>query len=281
MSIFELQPYKKIDSVENWFCVKIPVFPSFFFVFLDFFENCWKMFTFYLYNAPRIFTFPSETTPELCCTQTQKKKKTYIIVKSIHSSLRSESKKNNNNHIISGACKLRHKYLFLCKLRQKKKQNVENIKKKNLSLECFFVDLNTKRDNSDIFSTRNTVYNFQVFGHTKSYIIRINLIVSNVVKNTLWINNTINRTVNIKNVPTPQTRPTQFREQIVPSNYNLSPYRRLSSNRTLQYFIFYDTIFLLAFEVQILTKIRQNHEYLNLALNFQGSFEIIFKVGSY
>lgn len=41
---------------------------------------------------------------------------------------------------------------------------------------------------------------FPVFGHTKSYIIRINLIVSNVVKNTLWINNTINRTVNIKNV---------------------------------------------------------------------------------
>ncbi|KAE9534023.1 hypothetical protein AGLY_008759 [Aphis glycines] len=62
-SIFELQPYKKIDSVENWFCVKIPVFPSFFFVFLDFFENCWKMFTFYLYNAPRIFTFTSEITP--------------------------------------------------------------------------------------------------------------------------------------------------------------------------------------------------------------------------
>ncbi|KAE9524048.1 hypothetical protein AGLY_015529 [Aphis glycines] len=37
----------------------------FFFVFLDFFENCWKMFTFYLYNTPRIFTFPSETTPEI------------------------------------------------------------------------------------------------------------------------------------------------------------------------------------------------------------------------
>ncbi|KAE9535791.1 hypothetical protein AGLY_007692 [Aphis glycines] len=35
----------------------------FFFVFLDFFENCWKMLTFYLYNAPRIFTFTSETTP--------------------------------------------------------------------------------------------------------------------------------------------------------------------------------------------------------------------------
>ncbi|KAE9541191.1 hypothetical protein AGLY_004436 [Aphis glycines] len=26
--VFELQPYKKIDSVENWFCIKIPVFPS-------------------------------------------------------------------------------------------------------------------------------------------------------------------------------------------------------------------------------------------------------------
>ncbi|KAE9523242.1 hypothetical protein AGLY_016342 [Aphis glycines] len=62
--LFELQPYKKIDSVENWIFVKIPVFPSFFFfVFLDFFENCWKMFTFYLYNAPRIFTFTSDTTP--------------------------------------------------------------------------------------------------------------------------------------------------------------------------------------------------------------------------
>ncbi|KAE9536922.1 hypothetical protein AGLY_006729 [Aphis glycines] len=35
----------------------------FFFVFLDFFENCWKMLTFYLYNAPRIFTFTSETIP--------------------------------------------------------------------------------------------------------------------------------------------------------------------------------------------------------------------------
>ncbi|KAE9524323.1 hypothetical protein AGLY_015362, partial [Aphis glycines] len=35
----------------------------FFFIFLDFLENCWKMFTFYLYNAPRIFTFTSETTP--------------------------------------------------------------------------------------------------------------------------------------------------------------------------------------------------------------------------
>ncbi|KAF0710657.1 Transposable element P transposase [Aphis craccivora] len=30
---------------------------------LDFFENCWKMLTFYLYNAPRIFTFTSKTTP--------------------------------------------------------------------------------------------------------------------------------------------------------------------------------------------------------------------------
>ncbi|KAE9533998.1 hypothetical protein AGLY_008734 [Aphis glycines] len=59
---------KKIDLVEIWFCVKIAVLP--------------------------IFTFTSETTPILCCTQTQKKtkKKTHIIVKSIHSSLRSESK---------------------------------------------------------------------------------------------------------------------------------------------------------------------------------------------
>ncbi|KAF0763328.1 Uncharacterized protein FWK35_00003819, partial [Aphis craccivora] len=28
--IFDLQPYKKIDLVENWFCVKIPVFLLFF-----------------------------------------------------------------------------------------------------------------------------------------------------------------------------------------------------------------------------------------------------------
>ncbi|KAF0773984.1 hypothetical protein FWK35_00004421 [Aphis craccivora] len=32
----ELQPYKKIVLVKNWFCVKIPVFPSFFFFFLFF-----------------------------------------------------------------------------------------------------------------------------------------------------------------------------------------------------------------------------------------------------
>ncbi|KAE9537342.1 hypothetical protein AGLY_006365, partial [Aphis glycines] len=34
------------------------------------FENCWKMFTFYLYNAPRIFTFTSETTPIILLTLT-------------------------------------------------------------------------------------------------------------------------------------------------------------------------------------------------------------------
>ncbi|KAE9533298.1 hypothetical protein AGLY_009339 [Aphis glycines] len=41
-SVFELQPYKKIDSVENWICVKILVFPSFFFVFLDFLKTVRK-----------------------------------------------------------------------------------------------------------------------------------------------------------------------------------------------------------------------------------------------
>ncbi|KAE9533243.1 hypothetical protein AGLY_009284 [Aphis glycines] len=36
-SVFVLQPYKKIDSVENWFCVKIAVFPSFFFLLFSIF----------------------------------------------------------------------------------------------------------------------------------------------------------------------------------------------------------------------------------------------------
>ncbi|KAE9532605.1 hypothetical protein AGLY_009686 [Aphis glycines] len=62
------------NKSKTGFAVKIPVFPSLFHVFLDFFGNCWKMFTFDLYNAPRIFTFPSETIPKLCCTQTQKQK---------------------------------------------------------------------------------------------------------------------------------------------------------------------------------------------------------------
>ncbi|KAE9526804.1 hypothetical protein AGLY_013452 [Aphis glycines] len=31
--VFELQLYKKINSVENWFCVKIPFFRHFFFLF--------------------------------------------------------------------------------------------------------------------------------------------------------------------------------------------------------------------------------------------------------
>ena len=63
--------------------------PTFFFVFLAFFENCWKMFTFYLYNAPRISTLPSETTPNVwnealfrlvmlyIDTKTKKQKKTH------------------------------------------------------------------------------------------------------------------------------------------------------------------------------------------------------------
>ncbi|KAE9528176.1 hypothetical protein AGLY_012598 [Aphis glycines] len=32
----------------------------------SFFENCWKILAFDLYNTPIIFTLPSETTPELC-----------------------------------------------------------------------------------------------------------------------------------------------------------------------------------------------------------------------
>ncbi|KAF0764618.1 Uncharacterized protein FWK35_00015406 [Aphis craccivora] len=34
---------KKIDVVENWFCVKIPVFPKFFWVFPGAFENYWEI----------------------------------------------------------------------------------------------------------------------------------------------------------------------------------------------------------------------------------------------
>jgi len=54
-----------------------------------------------LYNAPRIFILPSETTPsfklkhyfdKLCCRHT--KKTTHIIIKSIHSSYRSELKRS-------------------------------------------------------------------------------------------------------------------------------------------------------------------------------------------
>ncbi|KAE9527069.1 hypothetical protein AGLY_013717 [Aphis glycines] len=72
----------------NWFCVKIPIFCHFFVVFPDCFENVWTFLTFGLYYAPKIFTLSSETTPELWCTQTR----SHIIVKSIHSSLRSEFK---------------------------------------------------------------------------------------------------------------------------------------------------------------------------------------------
>ncbi|KAF0771078.1 Uncharacterized protein FWK35_00011563 [Aphis craccivora] len=39
MVVFVLKPSKKIDLVENWFCVKIPVFPSLFFLFFSIF---WK-----------------------------------------------------------------------------------------------------------------------------------------------------------------------------------------------------------------------------------------------
>ncbi|KAE9537395.1 hypothetical protein AGLY_006418 [Aphis glycines] len=62
---FQLQLYKKIDLVENWFFVKIHVFPYVFVVFPDFFENYWNFFTFDLNNVPRIFNFQLETTPEV------------------------------------------------------------------------------------------------------------------------------------------------------------------------------------------------------------------------
>ncbi|KAF0747128.1 Uncharacterized protein FWK35_00019579 [Aphis craccivora] len=90
-SIFDLQPYKKIDLVENWFCVKIPVF----LVFLDAFENYWKFFTNFLTFDPKVptrfaflsetgstfqnrSTFTSFTAPKHC----DRHKKTHIIVKS-------------------------------------------------------------------------------------------------------------------------------------------------------------------------------------------------------
>ncbi|KAF0688985.1 Uncharacterized protein FWK35_00035739, partial [Aphis craccivora] len=64
---------------------------------------CWLMFTFDLYNAPRVFTLPSETNPEVCdgsiiltSYAVHGHKKKHIIVKSIHSLFRSESKNNIN-----------------------------------------------------------------------------------------------------------------------------------------------------------------------------------------
>ncbi|KAE9521400.1 hypothetical protein AGLY_018222 [Aphis glycines] len=73
--VFELQPYKKIDSVENWFCVKIP-------------NN-----SLFHRKPPPKFEIKALFRLVMLYTDT-KKKKTYIIVKSIHSSLRSESKIN-------------------------------------------------------------------------------------------------------------------------------------------------------------------------------------------
>ncbi|KAE9539972.1 hypothetical protein AGLY_005224, partial [Aphis glycines] len=57
-SVFELQPYKKINSVENWFCVKIPVFPSFFFLFFSIFLKTVRkclLFTFKLHQGYSLF----------------------------------------------------------------------------------------------------------------------------------------------------------------------------------------------------------------------------------
>ncbi|KAF0759943.1 hypothetical protein FWK35_00006296 [Aphis craccivora] len=40
---FSIKTIQKIDMVENWFCIKIPVFPLFFFlVFPCAFENYWE-----------------------------------------------------------------------------------------------------------------------------------------------------------------------------------------------------------------------------------------------
>ncbi|KAE9531436.1 hypothetical protein AGLY_010642 [Aphis glycines] len=93
--------YIKIDFVD------LTGFPS------HFFENYWKIFSFDLYNCTRIFcTLPLETIPQnlklkhcfdkLCCIDT---KKTYITVKSIHSSLRVKSISYKVNDILLSFCR--------------------------------------------------------------------------------------------------------------------------------------------------------------------------------
>ncbi|KAE9525429.1 hypothetical protein AGLY_014229 [Aphis glycines] len=101
--VFELQPYKKIDLVENWFCVKIPVFPSLFFLFFSrFLKTVGKclLLTCIMHQGYSLFHRKSPLMLEIeelfrlvmLYTDTKTKKTKNIIVKSIHSSLRLESK---------------------------------------------------------------------------------------------------------------------------------------------------------------------------------------------
>ncbi|KAE9545521.1 hypothetical protein AGLY_001064 [Aphis glycines] len=60
---------KNIDLVKNWFCVKISVFPSLFYVFLIFFffktiGKCLLLTSIMHQNSARIFALPSEVTSE-------------------------------------------------------------------------------------------------------------------------------------------------------------------------------------------------------------------------
>ncbi|KAE9521694.1 hypothetical protein AGLY_017914 [Aphis glycines] len=90
--IFKLQPYKKIDSVENWLCVKIPVFPSFFFLFFSIFlktvGKC-LLFTFIMHQGYSLFhrkpppNFEIEALFRLVImlyTDTKKKKHTSLML---------------------------------------------------------------------------------------------------------------------------------------------------------------------------------------------------------
>ena len=87
--------------VKNWFCVKIPVFPSFFFLVFPALlktlgklkklpPQCTNKLHFATGNHPQSLKL-KHYFDTFSCTQTQKKE-THNIVKSIHSSLRSESK---------------------------------------------------------------------------------------------------------------------------------------------------------------------------------------------
>lgn len=92
--VFKLQLYKKIDFLQNLFCVKIPFFCHSFVIFPGIFENYYKLPVFDLFNVPKIFNLQLETTPEVlnwyinltnCGVHSYKKKKhTYIVVELIH-----------------------------------------------------------------------------------------------------------------------------------------------------------------------------------------------------
>ncbi|KAE9524486.1 hypothetical protein AGLY_015119 [Aphis glycines] len=83
---------KKFDFDENWFCVKIPVFPSFFFLFFSIFlktvGKC-LLFTSIMHQGYSLFhrkpspKFEIEALFRLVMLYTDTKKKTYIIVNSI------------------------------------------------------------------------------------------------------------------------------------------------------------------------------------------------------